>query len=156
MKWAAPAGGGKVLQVVQGTYTTDVAIASTSMTDTGLSLSITPSAATSKVLVLVTQSIYIAGLNELRGFGHNIVRDATTVYNGGNGNLAFSFRTGKPADNNNAFRIQMTPSYLDSPATTSAITYKTQAAISSTADSSSITAQDNNQTAVMILMEIGA
>jgi hypothetical protein len=157
LKWATPAGGGgKVLQVVQNTYSTDVAIASTTMTDTGLTCSITPSSASSKILVIVTQVIYIAGLAELRAFGQNIVRGATTVYNGGNGNLAFSFRTGKPADNNNAFRIQMTPTYLDSPATTSSITYKTQAAINSTADSSSITAQSDNQTSVMILMEIGA
>jgi hypothetical protein len=156
IKWAAPAGGGKVLQVVQGTYTTDVAIASTTMTDTGLSLSITPSSATSKVLVIVTQSIYMSRLDEFSAFGHNIVRGATTVYNSGNGNLAQGYRTGKPADNNNAFRYYATPTYLDSPATTSATTYKTQAAIYSTSNTGSITAQADNQTAVMILMEIGA
>lgn len=156
LKWATAAGGGKVLQVVQATYSTDVAIASTSMTDTGLSCSITPTSATSKVLVIVTQEIYISRVAQDAGFGHNIVRGSTTVWNGGNGNLAFSYRTGQPADGNNAFRIYMCPSYLDSPATTSATTYKTQAAISSTANSGSITAQDNNQTSVMILMEIGA
>lgn len=157
LKWASPAGGGgKVLQVVQGTYSTDVAIASTTMTDTGLSLSITPSASTSKILVIVTQEIYISRVAQDAGYGFNIVRGGTTVWNGGNGNLAFSYRTGQPADGNNAFRTYMCPAYLDSPATTSATTYKTQAAISSTASSGSITAQDNNQTSVMILMEIGA
>jgi hypothetical protein len=156
LKWATAGGGGKVLQVVQATTTTDVAIASTSMTDTGLSCSITPSSATSKVLVIVTQSIYMARLDEFSAFGHNILRGGTTVYNSGNGNLAQGYRTGKPADNNNAFRYYATPTYLDSPATTSATTYKTQAAIFSTSNSGSITAQADNQTAVMILMEIGA
>jgi hypothetical protein len=157
IKWATAAGGGgKVLQVVQGTYSTDVAIASTTMTDTGLSLSITPSSATSKVLVIVTQSIYMSRLDEFSAFGHNILRGSTTVYNSGNGNLAQGYRTGKPADNNNAFRYYATPTYLDSPATTSATTYKTQAAIFSTSNTGSITAQADNQTAVMILMEIGA
>ena len=52
--WAAPAGGGKVLQVVSTTYATNTTIASTYLTDTGLSLSITPTSATSKILVLIT------------------------------------------------------------------------------------------------------
>lgn len=157
IKWATAAGGGgKVLQVVQGTYSTDVAIASTSMTDTGLSLAITPSSATSKVLVMVTQSIYLARVDEFNAFGINIVRGGTTVYNAGNGNLAQGYRTGKPADGNNAFRMYASLAYMDSPATTSATTYKTQAAVFSTSNSGSITAQGDNQTAVMILMEIGA
>ena len=57
IKWAAPAGGGKVLQVVSGTYSTNTSIASTTFTDSGLSLSITPTSATSKILVLVTQQM---------------------------------------------------------------------------------------------------
>jgi hypothetical protein len=156
LKWATAGGGGKVLQVVQATYSTDVAIASTSMTDTGLSASITPSSTSSKILVITAQDIYVSRLDEFSGFGYNIVRGSTTIWNGGNGNLAFSYRTGKPADNNNAFRIQMNGLYLDSPSTTSATTYKTQAAAYATTNSGSITAQDNNQTSVIILMEIGA
>ena len=156
LKWAAAAGGGKVLQVVQATTTTDVAIASTSMTDTGLSCSITPSSATSKVLVMVYQSLYLARLDEFNAFGLNILRGATIALNTGNGNLSQGYRTGKPADNNNAFRLDISPVYLDSPATTSATTYKTQAAVFSTSNSASVTAQADNETSVMILMEIGA
>jgi hypothetical protein len=158
LKWATPAGGGgKVLQVVQATTTTDVAIASTTMTDTGLSCSITPSASTSKILVIVTQQIYQARVDEFSAFGWSILRGSTEVWDGGgNGNLAAGFRTGKPADGNNAFRQIMAASYLDSPATTSSTTYKTQAAIYSTSNSGSITAQSDNNTSVIILMEIGA
>jgi hypothetical protein len=55
--WATPAGGGgKVLQVVYGDTTTSTTIASTSYADTGLSASITPSSATSKVLVFCAQN----------------------------------------------------------------------------------------------------
>ncbi len=43
LKWAAAAGGGKVLQVVSATYSTRLDVASTTYTDTGLSASITPS-----------------------------------------------------------------------------------------------------------------
>ncbi|TWW08643.1 hypothetical protein E3A20_22330, partial [Planctomyces bekefii] len=53
LKWAAPAGGGgKVLQVIQDLQTGLVQTTSTSFQSTGLSVSITPSSATSKVLVL--------------------------------------------------------------------------------------------------------
>jgi hypothetical protein len=54
MKWAAPAaGGGKVLQVVQGTLTSTFSTTGTAPIDTGLEVSITPSSATSKVMILV-------------------------------------------------------------------------------------------------------
>ena len=45
--------GGKVLQVVQATYSTQGTSTSTSFTDTGLTASITPSNASNKVLVQV-------------------------------------------------------------------------------------------------------
>ncbi len=51
---------------------------------------------------------------------------------------------------------QVSISYLDSPATTSATTYKTQGKPETTANSSTLVAQYNNTTATMILMEIGA
>ena len=54
--WAAPAGGGKVLQVINATYGTVVTTASNTYQDTNLSASITPSSASSKVLVLINQN----------------------------------------------------------------------------------------------------
>jgi hypothetical protein len=47
IKWATAAGGGKVLQVVQASTSTLTTISSTTLTDTGLSASITPTANTS-------------------------------------------------------------------------------------------------------------
>jgi hypothetical protein len=56
-EWAAPAaGGGKVLQVVQGSTSTPVSNSTNVYADTGVTASITPSAATSKVLILVTHN----------------------------------------------------------------------------------------------------
>ena len=56
--WATPAGGGgKVLQVVQATTTTETVISSTTYTDSTISATITPTASTSKILVIVTSSI---------------------------------------------------------------------------------------------------
>ncbi len=53
------ASGGKILQVVTGTTTTDTAVTSTSYTDSTLSASITPSATSSKILILVSQTISV-------------------------------------------------------------------------------------------------
>ena len=55
VKWATPASGGKVLQVVHATYSTLVTNSTTTYTDTGLTASITPSSTSSKVLIIVNQ-----------------------------------------------------------------------------------------------------
>jgi len=57
--WATPAagGGGKVLQVVNATYATSTTNSTSTYADTGLSATITPSSASSKVLVLVIKQV---------------------------------------------------------------------------------------------------
>jgi len=81
IKWASPAGGGKILQVVQGTTTTETTIASTTMTDTTITATITPTSATSTILILIS---YSAGMYEAAGaafsVGGRIMRGATAVY----------------------------------------------------------------------------
>jgi hypothetical protein len=52
LKWAAPAGGGKVLQVVNATYSTSKTSSSDSWTDTDVTVTITPTSATSKILII--------------------------------------------------------------------------------------------------------
>jgi hypothetical protein len=154
--WAAPAGGGKVLQVVSATTTTSTLIQSTSFTDTGLSCSITPSAATSKILVLVTQNfVNYVGSGE-RAAGYQLLRGATAVNVIGSGGYEYTYDSSSTTVNGRNFRAVHTITYLDSPSTTSSTTYKTQAKLLSTANSSQITFQENSQTASIILLEIGA
>jgi hypothetical protein len=158
LKWAAPAAGGKVLQVVQATYSTITTVTSLTMTDTGLSASITPSSATSKVLVLVSQPIWMDRITSLAGMNHRLMRDATRIYGspdtgGGGADSGYSQAGGSSRIQ---FRWNYTITYLDSPATTSATTYKTQFNVQDTADSGSVTAQGSSQTASIILLEIGA
>jgi hypothetical protein len=144
--WSAPAGGGKVLQVLQATYSTETAIATTTYTDTGLSLSITPSSATSKVLVFVNQQCYFTGTT--RGISAQIVRGATSIFKQDPSDYLAWF---KSDDGELSFQNQM--QYLDSPATTSATTYKTQGA--SRSSNNSIW-QRGSLKSVITLMEIGA
>jgi hypothetical protein len=61
--WEAPAGGGKLLQMVTSTYSTTVTNTSGSYVDTGLTATITPTAATSKITVMVTHPTQFLQLN---------------------------------------------------------------------------------------------
>jgi len=127
------------------------ATASTSFTDTGLSASITPNATSSKVLVLVTQTVQYTrdGGNEQIGF-INIMRATTEL-----GEYFFKGdESGRYGPN------QIALSFLDSPSSTSALTYKTQIKANTTSDSGSVRA--NQQTtgtespSHIHLIEIGA
>jgi hypothetical protein len=150
LKWAAAAGGGKVLQVVMGTSSTSTTIATSTFTDTTLSASITPSATTSKVLVLVSQQYYANRAGVTIYSKGAIVRGATTIldnqYVGG---------VGVPnATGTLEFFGVWSQAYLDSPSTTSATTYKTQQATNS---AGTIVSQSfGSSTSTIILIEIGA
>ena len=78
--WAA-AGGGKLLQVVEATTTTEVSSTSATMADSGLTASITP-ASGSKVLIFVNQSIRQyrdRNSTNNQGFGVNLLRGSTII-----------------------------------------------------------------------------
>lgn len=154
VKWATPAGGGKVLQVVQATYSTATTNSTTTYADTGLTASITPSSASSKILVIATQAFeYQQGQDAAGGF-LKILRGSTGIYE------ITGLRTNIGGASLALLGGLYTMNYLDSPATTSSTTYKTQMRLESTGGSfKSVTAQYSdygNATSTMILMEIGA
>jgi len=157
IKWAAPATGGKVLQVVSATNATSTSISSATFTDTSLSVSITPSAASSKVMVFVTQGYQTSRSDSGVDFAFRLNRDSTTVYAPHQtGNIiTFGFSlSGVTAIN--AFYGIMPIAYLDSPSSTSALTYKTQASLRTTSNSGVLTIQPSGFTSSIIAMEIGA
>lgn len=150
LKWAAAAGGGKLLQLVSGTYGTLTTVTSTTMTDTGLTATITPTSASSKILIIISNPVYILqGSPATDAYGaYRIVRGSTAI----DGMLLIG-NTGSGASP----VIQLTTHYYDSPATTSATTYKMQIAAFSTGVS--IQAQyryTSFGTSSITLMEIGA
>jgi hypothetical protein len=154
---AAAGGGGKVLQVVFATRTTSVSVTGTTFTDTGLTATITPSLATSKVLVLVQQTAQNTATSaDSSGLGIRLLRGATAIdtphYSGGSGGSLEFYSSGSTGVRAIGGILPMT--YLDSPATTSATTYKTQIA----SDSAGQTAQAQNSSSMstITLLEIGA
>ena len=155
LKWAAAAGGGgKVLQVVQGSSTTSTSITSTSFTDSGLSASITPTLATSKILVLINQSWNINRLAKEMGYSANIMRGATEIY--ATAASVTAAYINMQTSNETGMAGFLALSYLDSPATTSATTYKTQGKCFTTANSASLTFQWQSGNSTITLLEIGA
>ena len=150
-------GGGKVLQVVQSSTNSQVTIATTSYTDSGLSASITPSSTTSKILVIVNQLVMVRGNSRSRGYGFQILRDATVALNTDNGSRYGSMYRDINVGSITGIETNLptNTTWLDSPSTTSAVTYKTQLAINSTSDGGQLTTQGYGGKSIITLMEIG-
>ena len=130
--------GGKVLQVVSATYSTITNTSSTSYVDTGITVNITPSATSSKVFVITN----ILGVNSssstLSAVNLQLLRDTTQVAE--TRNVGYQ----DTALLNQGITLQT----LDTPNTTSELTYKVQfsnrisasVGINATSDTSKITA----------------
>ena len=108
---------GHVVQVVYGFQNTMVSTTSTTYQNTNLSANITPKFASSKILVIVTQPIYKGLQNTANGAILRILRNSTEVQYSG-----MMLYTGSAIDNTGVSAMQV----LDSPNTTSQITYSTQ------------------------------
>ena len=113
----AEAGGGKVLQVVQTTLTTLLSTTSASFVEaSGFNVAITPSATSSKVLVMVSTT-----MNNSGGAGNanvTIARGSSVLQANG-----FAFHS-QASGESYSFSSSSAFNYLDSPNTTSATTYK--------------------------------
>jgi hypothetical protein len=125
---ALPTGvGGKVLQVVSTTKTDTFSYTVTAPTFvdvTGLSVSITPSSASNKVLVIATYSLGSSNANFQYG---KLVRDSTPIAVGdASTNRVICSNMTFEGDSNTGALGSLSVSYLDSPSTASSITYKIQ------------------------------
>jgi hypothetical protein len=151
-EWATPAGGGgKVLQVVSATTTTAVSIASTSATDTGIAATITPTSATSKIMVIISAQYEVYRETSDANAGAKLLRGATTLLDYGNTNFARVYTAGTDSAN----MVTSSVTYLDSPATTSATTYKLQSLVPTTANNGRVVFQKNTNPSTITLLEIG-
>jgi len=143
LKWAAPAGGGKVLQVVEGSYSTQVNNSTTTFQDTNVTANITPSSASSKILVIVKQHGYKDAGEIENGLIVRLMRDATSIDDVSGFYTATSL----------ILYGELTLMKLDSPNTTSQITYKTQFRNNAAAAKVSVNVGYPSR---ITLMEIGA
>jgi hypothetical protein len=135
---------GSVLQVVNASYGTTVSTSTASWTDTGLTATITPKFASSKILVLVDQ-IGLSKSTDNAGMYLQLIRNGTFILQLGSNEIYNSTTTLARVGGVGA-------NYLDSPATTSALTYKTQ--VWSWINRSQVSVQDGPATSTITLMEI--
>lgn len=134
---------GTVLQVVQGTTSTMISNTSTTYVDTGLSATITPRFATSKILVLINQHVFKGSTVTENAVNIRIIRAATQIFQAGS-----LLRTASTLEINSYLPLQI----LDSPNTTSAVTYKTTVANNTAANQ--VQVQNNSNPSYITLMEI--
>lgn len=141
--------GASIIQVVTATTNTAVTNTTATYADTGLTATITPFSTTSKILVLVSQSVQpVTGTNTYAA-GFQLLRGATSINEtllsanaaiGGGG--ALSVKTNVPII------------HFDSPATTSATIYKTQAYIA--AGGTRVVSQEASARSNITLIEVAA
>ena len=105
---------GHVIQVVNNTMLGRTQITSTSFNNTHLTDTITPTSASSKILVLIQTAFSTEGSG--RSMNWTLYRDSTNL-----GGSTEGF--GQGYNPNDLLRASLNISYLDSPNTTSAVTY---------------------------------
>lgn len=120
-------GSGKILQLVQATLTTSATTTNQTFTDTGLTVNITPSSASNKVAI----DYSVTGG---AGSGDQVFWNLVRVISGTPTNILVGTGVGSRTACSNSFNYSTNANntvcnsnnYLDSPATTSVVTYKIQ------------------------------
>jgi hypothetical protein len=136
----------RILQVVTGTTTAAVSNSTSTFADTGLTATITPTSNTSKILVFASHP----GNQKTAGNLNNTLN--LKLFRGAT-ELAFNNSVGAQ-DVAQALIFSTQFMHIDSPASTSALTYKTTFANFGAA--ASVTVQFANTRSTIILMEISA
>ena len=138
--------GNTVIQVVSANYNTSTSTTSTSYVTTGLSATITPQSTTSKILIMASVPVYVAGAP---------ASGLVTVYRGAtnlaltSGATQLAFSQNYNNSTNNAANSSLF--FLDSPATTSSTTYTIYF---SSPQAVSTYVFNNNNTGSVVLQEI--
>ena len=142
--------GGKIGQVVHQQYSTDVVIGTTSFTNltsggNTLECTITPSATSSKCLIMYTIQASMGGN---RGYKTQIVR---AISGGATTNIFTQPDQKDTYGDGHAHKQRSSVQYLDSPSTTSAITYTIQVATDGGAD---VDFADGGSQCMITVMEV--
>jgi hypothetical protein len=138
----------RVLQVIYGSTSTPVTRDTNDFLDTGLTASITPQSTSSKILVMVSQNgCFKNSANSENRMNLRLMRGATNIASIAGGLFLY---TGSAISNGATASI----SFLDSPATTSSTTYKTQ--FMNPQNTAQVIVQEGSSVSTIVLMEISA
>jgi len=146
-------GGGGIIQTVTNSLSTAFSTSSTSYVDTGVTATITPKFATSKIFIMLDVPCHI-----IRSSGTTwemyikILRGSTALFGVDPTSGNYHCGIGGSSSSNRAV-FSIVKQFIDSPATTSAVTYKLQVKHYS---NQTIDISKGNETSHITLMEISA
>lgn len=120
---SAPAG--SIIQVVQSTKTDLLSTTSATYVDI-LTQAITPSSSSNKILIFF-HGMEVTDSGDGNTYSrYKLMRDSTSIYNGDDSGSAVGASSGRFGRQGNYLPDPVQIMYLDSPSTTSSITYKVQ------------------------------
>ena len=141
---------GIILQLIEFSPSGDSVTSSTSFVDSLHTLSITPTSTSSKILITFEAAIRLSGHERARG-GVRFNRDGSSLFTG----FTEETQAKKLGDGTGSeFNIPNVKTYLDSPNTTSSVTYMVQHAAGSSSVASRIYGTTTGSVSVLRLMEI--
>ena len=138
----------RILQVISGLTQAQNSSASATYIDSGLTATITPQSTSNKILVVYSQNIYSA--NAATGGGLRLVRDLPSANTVLRTDIDLTYGAGS------GMLVTQTFIYVDSPSSTSAITYKTQFNRSLGSGTMFVQANSANATSNILLFEVSA
>ena len=136
----------RVMQVVQATTTTQTSVASATYVTSTLTVNITPTFSSSKFLIVANVNGFVPGANEI--LGQRIVKTVAAV------DTVLLTNAATMSSGAGSLRAMNTQIYLDSPATSSALTYKVEIARAS--GSGTLYAQLGSEPSTITVFEISA
>jgi hypothetical protein len=142
---ASAGGTGRLVQIVQSRNGSYSATSSTSYASTGHTATITPTSATSKIIVMLSSYFWQTNLNNGNAY-LTIFRNGTDICGG----AAFVQQNASTSGASSGIYGSMSYQFVDSPATTSALTYEPRIRV----DSSGNAAYNGAGTGTLILLEI--
>ena len=146
---------GHVVQIVTDHLNTSVSTSSTSFSDTGLSADITPKSSSSKFYIMVNLGVVSTGLSNAVVF--RLMRDTTEVGSGTGAGTQNAFL--HAWQNSTSTQESYSNHYVDTPSSTTTITYKLQWKMSGSADTGYINRRNSDNYLVtssnFTVMEIG-
>ena len=145
-------GGGGIIQVKQTVDNTTETITDTNYNDAGsLSVSITPKFSSSKILIMATTNVQTFRNNQETTGGLRLLRDSTEIIEYP---YAFVLECGTSTNGRIFYNTNHSATYLDSPNTTSAVTYKVQLKVYGTSNNNRLSYNQNSSKSTITVMEV--
>ena len=144
---------GSVIQVVFGSTTSEVSNTSGNYVDSGVTATITPSSTSNKIMVIASIQWYLYRESTETNGSFKLLRDSTAISTHED---AIHIEAGTTGQSRIISEGGYTIQALDSPNTTSAITYKVQFKTNITANGGQVRVSRSSAPSCITLMEVAA